>query len=81
MAQSLSTGNITTMTAQGPVVHTLAGNKTSRYDYNSILFKLRHFDTDMQNNRDMSITCPRQVDTRFFNKIYSKTDLIFPRPK
>ena len=59
----------------------LEGNKTSRYDDKSILLKLRHFDNDMQNNRDMSITYPRQVDTRIFNKIYSMTDLIFSRLK
>ena len=47
----------------------LTGNKTSRYDDNS-----RHFGTDMQNNQDMSITCPRLVDT-------SMTDFIFARPK
>ena len=52
----------------------LTGNKTSRYDDNSILLEPRHFGTDMQNNQDMSITCPRLVDT-------SMTDFIFARPK
>ena len=47
-----------------PSDHTIRpqiGNKTCRCDDNSILLEMRQFDAQMQNNWDLSIICPRQL--------------------